>query len=235
MSEVWLVGGWAIGRGWWRPTVAVLEAAGIASVTIELNDLGVDPAAWSSELAARLRQCPAPPAVVGWSMGAMVALDALTRPGAPAVAALLVLAGTLRFCAAPDWPLGRPISAVRALRRAVLRDATRALAAFYRDVAAGGGPPQPPPPPAGSTADRLAAALDVLATLDLRDREAPSCPLGWLHGELDAVIPASAGIESARRLGAVARVIAGAGHALPWTCGENVRDVLVCKLSDSQM
>jgi len=167
-------------------------------------------------------------------MGAMVALDALTRPAAPPAAGLLVLAGTLRFCRAPDWPFGQPPAAVRALRRAVLRNAREALAAFYRQVrepASAETLPMPAEPM--SDPRQLAAALDLLADLDLRDRPPPMCAVQWLHGDRDAVIPIEAGLESARCFGLTIEILPGAGHDLPGTHGMRVRDVLLCNMKCS--
>ncbi len=235
MSEVWLIGGWSIPRGWWEPVVDALRPAGFGVRVIELDELGEPAGQWADALAARLGCTSTPPLLAGWSMGAMIALDALMRPEAPTVAGLLVLAGTLRFCRAPDWPFGQPEAAVRALRRAVVRDAATALAAFHREVCAPStGGDAAPPMETATDPLRLAHALDVLMSLDLRGRPPPACPMRWLHGECDAVIPVEAGIESARRLGRVAEVLPGVGHDLPGACGARIRDVLASGFEGSR-
>lgn len=236
MSEVWLIGGWSIPRGWWSAVVEALQPTGLEVRVIELEELGEHPGQWAEALAARLGSAPVPPLVAAWSMGAMIALDALTRPEAPAAAGLLVLAGTLRFCRAPDWPFGQPEAAVRALRRALLRDAASTLAAFHRQVRAPSNRADAAPPMnTASDPVLLANALDLLSGLDLRGRPPPRCPMRWLHGERDAVIPLEAGIESARRLGLVAEVLPGVGHDLPGACGARIRDVLASDFEGSRM
>ncbi len=236
MNEVWLIGGWSIPRGWWSPVVDALRPTGLNVRVLELDELAEHAGPWADALAAQLASAPTPPRLVGWSMGAMMALDVLTRPRAPATAGLLVLAGTLRFCRAPDWPFGPPEAAVRALRRAVLRDAATALATFHRQVrapsAGGDDTPQMDRPP---NPLRLAAALDWLRSLDLRGRSPPACPVRWVHGECDAVIPVEAGIESARRLGLAAEVLPGVGHNVPGACGARIRDVLTSGFEESRM
>lgn len=228
MSEVWLIGGWAIGRAWWSSVVTELQRQTMAARALELDDFGPDPHWWTDALVNRLTGLREPPLLVAWSMGAMIALDALTRPAAPTVAGLIILAGTLRFCRAPGWPFGQTESAVRALRRAVLRDAPMALRAFYRQVRA----PEPnqidlrPLNVVGSP-DRLAAALDLLLELDLRDRRPPTCPTRWIHGDRDEVIPLDAGLESARQLHIPMEVVHDTGHDLPSVFCTKVQNALL--------
>lgn len=154
------------------------------------------------EAAARLE---GPFEVVAWSLGAMVALEALPAL-AGRVAALHLVAPCLRFTDAwPERVLAR-------MRRRCAEDAAGVLATFARSMAA---PGEPVP---GLRSDRppaaLAAGLDYLAGRALSP-PAPiqGCRVRIVHGEADAVVPARLSAPLAEALGAERLVLAGAGHA----------------------
>jgi len=154
------------------------------------------------QAAARLE---GPIAAVAWSLGAMVALEALPAL-AGRLAALHLVAPCLRFTEAwPERVLAR-------MRRRCAEDPAGVLAAFARSMAA---PGEPVPalrsdrPPAA-----LAAGLDYLAGRALaRPAPVPGCRVRIVHGEADAVVPARLSAPVAAALGAERLVVAGAGHA----------------------
>lgn len=171
--------------------------------------------------ALRLARESDPPVLVGWSAGAILALDAACR-GAR-IRALVLIAATPRFCSDPAFPPGVPPARLRALRAALRTGrARRALEAFHRDCA------WPGEPDAGdigrraaraldSGVDRLVAGLDYLRDTDLRDgiRDL-RIPTLLLHGDADRVIPVDASRWLHSRIpGATLRRFAGEGHRLP--------------------
>ena len=142
--------------------------------------------------------------LVGWSMGAMVAMEAALR--APnLVEGLVLLSPTARFCSDGEHP-GFPPANIRALRRNVTRSPDGTLRAFLVDAVF--------PALLDDTdinqrvadamqigVDLLAAGLDYLARTDLRDKVAKiEAPCLLLHGCEDKIIPARASELLATRL-----------------------------------
>lgn len=219
--------------GWAHPAdvlCPLAEALGdeFESICLSTCELGDDPDLWPTTLAARIRAAAAPPLVVGWSMGGMVALEALTAESAPPAAALVLVASTPRFCAGPDWPWGQTTSALRALRTGLRRDPRTALAGFLRECAA--------PVALGEEAlragvdaalsvglPRLAAGLDHLGSTDLTGRIgrlAPRCLC--IHGDEDRIIPCEASKAIAKQTAGVLEVLAETGHSAPVTASDRV-------------
>lgn len=103
-----LVHGWAMHGGIFAPLAERL-AAHFTLHRVDLpghghsrdSGLPLDPAACAEAIAEAT-----PPAMwLGWSLGALVAIEAATRVPAR-VRGLVAVAGTPRFVAAPDWPHG---------------------------------------------------------------------------------------------------------------------------------
>ena len=74
------------------------------------------------------------------------------------------------------------------------------------------------------SAEEMAAGLECLATLDLRERlEGVGVRCRILHGECDRIVPlGSAQFLAGRIAGAELEVLAGRGHALPFTAAEEI-------------
>jgi pimeloyl-[acyl-carrier protein] methyl ester esterase len=159
--------------------------------------------------------------VLGWSLGAQVALAALPRLGAR-VRALVLVAATPRFTAGEGWPHGLPAQSVEVLAHRVRRDPARAVARFRegafaegeRDGAAGARAAGrcaalPVPDPAAAL-----AGLDLLAREDLRGAlGAVAPPTLVVHGGRDPVCPPGAGRALAAAIpGARLAELPGAGH-----------------------
>ncbi|MDI6774889.1 MAG: alpha/beta fold hydrolase [Verrucomicrobiota bacterium] len=160
-----------------------------------------------------------PCALAGWSLGALLALRAaLDRPRR--FAALILISATGRMTSAPGHAGVAP-RALRAMRLGLNRNPE----AVARDFAVLSMTPD------GNDAsaveyvrqtlthgtDDLAAGLDALGKLDLREQAARvAVPLLLVHGAEDRVIPARAGRELADTVpGARLAILPGRGHALP--------------------
>jgi pimeloyl-ACP methyl ester esterase len=160
--------------------------------------------------------------LLGWSLGAQVALAALPRVRAR-LAGLVLVAATPRFTQSEDWPHGLPAQAVEVLALRVRRDPARALARFFDGMFAEGeldpaGRARaaalrdaiPPPHPAAA-----AAGLEILRDADLRAAlPALDLPALVVHGARDPLCPAGAGRALAAAIpGARLALLPGAGHA----------------------
>jgi pimeloyl-ACP methyl ester esterase len=181
-------------------------------------------------------------ALVGWSMGAQVALEAL--PLSPRrISALVLVSGTPRFTSSDDWPHGLRESRVRALARQLAQRPERALRAFFegmfvpgeldaaraleieRSVVAGAAPPA------------LAAAragLDAFIDADQRPRVSEvAVPALVVHGERDPVcLPGAARWVVDRIPGARLALLPGLGHAPQLSRPELVSDLVLGFLAE---
>ncbi|WP_242347081.1 alpha/beta fold hydrolase [Anaeromyxobacter terrae] len=160
--------------------------------------------------------------LLGWSLGAQLALAALPRLRGR-VAGLALVSATPRFTEGEGWPHGLPARTLAALARHVERDPARAAARFHEGMflpgeldaaalarAAALRTRTPVPSPVA-----LRAGLDVLGEADLRGALAGlDLPVVVIHGEGDPVCLPGAGRALAGALpGARLAVVPGAGHA----------------------
>ena len=173
-------------------------------------------------VAGPFASAPGPLAVLGWSLGGLVAMRWAARD--PARVSRLVLVTTSpRFVAGPDWPhamaagtLARFGDELEVAWRPTLQrfltlqvqgsEEGRSTLALMRHHLHARGDPSP---------DALHDALDVLASTDLRD-EVPgiAVPALVIFGERDTLAPAAAGEWLARTLPhASSARIDGAAHA----------------------
>lgn len=160
--------------------------------------------------------------LVGWSLGAQVALAALPRVRARA-ARLVLISATPRFTLRDGWPHGLPAQALEALARRVRRDTARAVERFSAGMYAEG----ELEPAARARAEALRAAvpppdtdaalagLAILGGTDLRPAlGGVDLPTLVIHGERDPICPAGAGRALAEAIpGARLSILPGAGHA----------------------
>jgi pimeloyl-[acyl-carrier protein] methyl ester esterase len=161
--------------------------------------------------------------LLGWSLGAQVALSALPRLGAR-VTRLALVGATPRFTEGDGWPHGLPARAVAGLAARLQRQPERTLARFFEDcfapgeldpaalaaLAAPGGVPAPVPDMGCAL-----GGLDLLSGTDLRAAlPAVTQPTLQLHGEADAIVPVGAARAMAALLPAARLVTFPAtGHA----------------------
>ncbi|HEX9291232.1 MAG TPA: alpha/beta hydrolase [Anaeromyxobacteraceae bacterium] len=181
-------------------------------------------------------------ALVGWSMGAQVALAALPAVAAR-LAALVLVAMTPRFTAAGDWPHGLPETSVRALAARVEHAPAKALRRFFdamfvpgevdgaqraeidARVLAGA-------PPLGAAA--ALAGLDALVADDERPRLGDvRVPVLLVHGERDPIcLPEASAFAQSRIPGARRAVLPGVGHAPHLSRPALVNDLLARFLAE---
>jgi pimeloyl-[acyl-carrier protein] methyl ester esterase len=178
--------------------------------------------------------------LLGWSLGAQVALAALPLVRGR-LAALVLVAGTPRFTAGEGWPHGLPAQSVEVLAHRVRRDPARALARFQEGMFAEGeldpaGRERVArvraavrPPDAGAAL----AGLEVLAREDLRPAlPGIDLPVLVVHGERDPVCPVGAARATAAAVpGARLVVLPGAGHAPFLSLPGPFRDALLSFLA----
>ncbi len=223
-----LLHGWALHGGVWQPIVASL-ARRFRVHDVDLPGHGfsasVEPFtldAVATAIARGLGAQPSPVTVIGWSLGAMVAMTwALAAPDR--IARLALVGATPRFVASRDWPHAMAEQTLRrfhdelvvAYRHTLLRflalqvhgseHGRTVLHAMRSELFARGEP----------SAAVLEAALDVLATTDLRASVAAiRTPSLVIAGERDALTPPEAGAWLAEALpNARFARINGAAHA----------------------
>ncbi len=177
-----------------------------------------DHAADVARLAAR---GPGRPVLLGWSMGAQVALEAaaLLREH---LAGLVLVAGTARFCSDPGYPHGLPPEEVERLAGRLQRNPSKALRRFFAGMFTDGELTEEErrlrAEDLAATAPDAATALAALSALAQADARPllPSirAPVLLVHGEQDPIVPASASSFLAGRLPrARLEILPGAGHA----------------------
>lgn len=207
--------------------------------SVAVRDASLSP--YALALVARLRSAPAPVALVGWSTGGMIALEAaLALP--EKVSRLVLVSATARFCATDGYPCGLPAGNLRALAAGVARQPEAALKGFFELASA------PEPLAADMVAAKVAVAmgqgaetlkhgLAYLRDCDLREslrhcviasptdykqstHDARRATGGFacliIHGREDRVIPCGAAEFLAATIpGARLVLLDGAGHDLP--------------------
>lgn len=166
---------------------------------------------------------PAPPLLVGWSTGALLALEAATRPNT-LLSGIIALSATACFCTRTEYAFGQPPEVVRALREGVLCEETkvRTLKRFYRESAHPDRLSRSLRDQLAQTASALdgeilAAGLDYLMDTDIRNQlHNITAPALFIHGQDDAIIPAEAAQWAVDHMStATLHTLAGAGHLLP--------------------
>lgn len=254
-KPVVLLPGWSMDPGVWAEVRAALAATlgethPVLTPALPGHDDNAPPAptlaAWADAVAAGL---PDGIVLAGWSLGAMLAMEIAHRHPAR-VSALALIGANARFVADEHWPHGLAREAVDAfvdgfarapqatLKRfaalQVLGDASaRELARRLAQHSAL--PPEADASVAAVRAASLAAGLEILRSADLRATVSSlSVPCTIIHGEADALMPASAAHWLAEQLPhARLHLLPGAGHALPLSASaECARLVARCASAD---
>jgi malonyl-CoA O-methyltransferase len=198
--ELVLLHGWGSSSAVWRSWLPLLRRR--CNVTLlDLPGSGQSPAQPDLDIDALLdqlaRYVPPGAALLGWSLGGMLALAFCARRPRHC-SALLTLACNPAFVARPDWPHAMPAATLRAFQEGLNGDSETALRRFQVLQARGADDErallqwlrrldQPAPPPAV-----LAWGLGLLAQLDLR-AALRDCALPGVHlfGSADALVPAA--------------------------------------------
>ena len=161
--------------------------------------------------------------LVSWSMGVQIALQAFPKLRSR-LAGLVLVAGTARFTTAEDYPHGQPAVEVKGLGLRLKRDYQKTMGDFFKgmfvegemdkaryqrivhEIVMAGRSPLP---------DIARESLKILSVADLREAlPQVDRPVLLLHGEQDAICPASASAYMAERLPmAELQVLTGCGHA----------------------
>ena len=226
MTNLVFLHGWGTSGHIWRRQTEAFAGAGLKVLTPTFPSCEV------SWLVDYLKKLPlAETVLVGWSLGGMLLLEALSR--ANLMPAKVVLVATPAcFCAGEDHPVGQPRAAVRALRRTVRQDPRRGLADFagrcldpgeadFREEMLENFQYQE----AGAD---LPSGLDYLLNTDLRHQLA-AIPPGTLiiQGDEDTIVPPEqAEILSQYLKDAQVVRLPGAGHAPFLTQAEAFNEVI---------
>jgi len=73
-----------------------------------------------------------PQVIVAWSMGALVAIEAVSKLS-PTISRLILISGTARFCADADYPHGISEQNIRAMSASLQKRPEEILSGFFRD------------------------------------------------------------------------------------------------------
>jgi len=229
------INGWACDQQLLQPLCSALQQNSGQTQVLTLPELRQHADDYATALLSLL-PTTAPVLLVGWSTGAIIALDALRRRRreTAAVVGLVAISATARFCNdQPDYSCGIAAARLRALRKALRRQAQQSLSQFFTDVYA------PAEADAAMHAAAVAAALNMgdaelqhglqyLETTDMRaELSELSCPVLLLHGTDDQIIPAAAAEFLQNQLPtATLQLFAGHGHALPTTAPTLIHDLI---------
>jgi pimeloyl-[acyl-carrier protein] methyl ester esterase len=221
-----LLHGWALHGGMWGPWLDAL--AGVAR--LHVFDLpGHGRSGWpagTDDLAGLARavfpRIPRGAAVLGWSLGGMLAIE-LARQHPRHLRALLLVATTPKFLAGPDWEHGTQPGVLDEFKRGLAADYRRTVQNFLalqtrgdehsletlrrlRGKLASHGEPEP---------RALATGLEILRNADLRDvLPRIALPSLVIAGEHDRLTPPGAGRVLAAQLpSARFQLVEHSGHA----------------------
>lgn len=225
-----LLHGWAMGPSVWAPVLDGLsrmfrvhnlalpgygEASGASVGDAQSMNGGEILARWSEDYRAR---APEGALWLGWSLGAMVALQAALRPDAD-IAGLILVAATPRFVREPGWTHGIDSDVMRGFVDGLRTDDRRTLQRFVLLQAGGSDDARQLARAltecvAAAEPEVLEAGLAVLEQADLRPGlERVSVPVRVIHGSGDRVVPAGAGAYLAEQVADGELVSLDTGHA----------------------
>lgn len=204
--------GWgASGRVWERQAAAFGERMPVLTPTVPVWEVD-----WLAEYlrGLDLQEC----LLVGWSLGGMQLLEALSRLTAPSPYGLVLVGVAPVFTQRPDYPWGQPLNVVRAMRRGLTKNPPQVLADFAEQCLAPGEAAFASQareafahPTAAGT---LASGLDYLLQCDLRPLLS-SLPAGAvvIQGQADRIVdPAQGRFLQEHLSGARINLLPAAGH-----------------------
>ena len=225
MKHLVLLHGWATDSRIWT----ALRTALAGRAKLWSPDLPGWQADW---LWGRLQElAPAQTVLVGWSLGAMLALAVCARGYRPA--ALVLLAGCASFCRRPDYQLGWPVAVVRGMRQRLRTSSAEVVQEFYRQLLS----PREEADreklaavlPRGQDPAWLAAGLDYLRRTDLRPQlgQVAAGDIVIIHGSADRITPVAQAHFLAEQLPAARlALLPDAGHALMVSRSQEVANLL---------
>jgi pimeloyl-[acyl-carrier protein] methyl ester esterase len=198
----------------------------INPITIDLPGYGVSAEVRATTLDDYVdhvaRQISRPSLLVGWSLGGLVSLR-LARRHPQLVLALFQLAASPRFVQALDWPCAIESSVFAQFAQSLQHDVNRTIRRFLALQVRGTTTSMQTVRQLQQVIDAhglpgreaLLAGLKILSETDLTaELQALECPLTWLLGDKDALVP----VELADRLAQLStnvevQRLTGAGHA----------------------
>jgi pimeloyl-[acyl-carrier protein] methyl ester esterase len=203
--------GWgASGRVWQRQAAAFGDRMPVLTPTVPVWEVD-----WFTEY---LRGLDLPACLlVGWSLGGMLLLDALSQRTDPPPGRVVLVGVAPVFTPRPEYPWGQPPGVVRAMRRGIMKNPSQVLADFAEQCLAPGEAAfaaQAREVFAAPAAGTLAAGLDYLLQRDLRPL-LPHLPAGAvvIQGQADRIVDPAQGMFLQEQLpGARLHLLASAGH-----------------------
>ena len=230
-----MISGWAHAPTALEPLRASMNALGHVTFTAP-GDLFHKPAASTPEseteethppsryadaLIKQLAECAAPTVLVGWSTGAMIALEtAIKLP--EQIRALILINGTPRFSYTDDCPWGASPRTLTTMSKYLSRRPESVLDDFFRRAASPSTPSTTEIDKKTDSAleegtDSLCDSLAYLRDTDLRPiiGHVPQ-PCLLLHGKEDEIISVAATSHLHKHMPRSAKItLAGHGHMLP--------------------
>ncbi|MDD4870691.1 MAG: alpha/beta fold hydrolase [Kiritimatiellae bacterium] len=100
----------------------------------DINSQSLPPVShYAKALQGLISRSSEPSVIVAWSMGALIAMEAITSLSLQ-INKLIIVSGTARFCASEDYPRGVPESNLRAMTVNITKKTDETLASFFRDA-----------------------------------------------------------------------------------------------------
>lgn len=211
-SFVW-VPGWASSPGVWQGQISRLPDR--RHLTVDFSSCR-RPQDFPAAVVTVIGRAGTDPVVVGWSLGAMAALEAVAGGGAP-VSRLLLVGCTGQFTAS-QASMGWPQAALEAMKRRLLRNPERVLEAFYNrmfspgEIEKGVVEAWREIGPGDWSTKGLTAGLEYLAGYRAFDSSPPGVAVHLLHGDQDEICPLAAAEKLRRWAAARLTVFEKAGH-----------------------
>jgi len=181
--------GWGFGPAAFDPLRAALSDHCTLSAPELVAPASGDFDAWSAELA---HQVSADDVLLGWSLGAMLALGAVAAGARPR--ALVLIGASPRFVASADWPHGLNASTVDAFTAGITAQPARTMKRFLALQMLGDSQRSSAQTLLETALEtdsaKLSPALSALTRADLRTCSATiDIPTLLLHGDSDALMP----------------------------------------------
>lgn len=226
-----LLPGWATTSYIWKELINSIDNS---SSIVSLNWIDF---LSESEGFINLKNSAQPIVIVAWSLGAMQALNALSRFDLPSVKAFICLSGTGRFVKTDNTPGARGRD-LEAMIRLLPRAPEKVLHNFYTNILEPSKDQQQMDELMKKarcfTSDSLLSGLNYLRDFDLLEslNNFKTVTL-ILHGQNDNTVPlAAAELLNSKLSSSRLRVISGAGHALPLTHHQEVAGEIRSFLSE---
>ncbi len=184
--------GWAMRPGAFAPLIRELADAEITVPCLQAQR-GDSLVEWAARL---VPEVPADAVLMGWSLGAMLALAAVAQGARPR--ALVLIGATARFVATDDWPHGLPPETVDSFERGFATAPMRTLRRFLALQGVGDSSQQGVVAALGKEIaidePSLAVGLRALCRADLRAicAKIAAVPTLLIHGEGDSLMPIAA-------------------------------------------